>query len=195
MRRTILAARLFMAVAIHLFVVCTLNSVGQAQQKPDQPVPNELPRSWSVEEIAKATPPYGAEGKVYVLAWAVREDQLPFRVEICLAMKVLDKDDGYGRWCLAHLYRHPADKNPEWRLSAIHVTGAKGTDYYPGLWILQSKRFKEQPGNKQVYAACSLVEVGWTFENDKGWRFVSCCVCEQSWKAAIGEKPTRFFGK
>jgi hypothetical protein len=155
-------------------------------------VPNELPRSWSLEEIAKETPPYGTEGRVYVLAWKIIEDDRPLRVESCLVLKVLDKNEGYE---LAHLYRHPADKKPEWQLSMTHVSGEKGTKYYPGLWIHHCERFKDRPGNKELYASLSVEGVGWTFDQEKGWRFVGCGVCEKSWAEAIGEKPTRFFGK
>jgi hypothetical protein len=181
--------------AFLLVGVCAFCAAVPAHDKPPKPVPNELPRSWSLDEIAKATPPSGADGKVYVLAWAVRQDERPFRVESCLVMRVLDKDDGSGRWCLAHLYRHPAAKDPQWQVSTIHVTGGKGTKYYPGLWIRQAMRFKERPGNKALYAGLVTEDVEWSFENDKGWKFVGCLVCEQSWQEAIGEKPTRFFGR
>lgn len=74
----------------------------------------------------------------------------------------------------------------------MHVSGAPGTKYFPGLWIHHCKRFKERPGNKEIYAALSE-EVGWSFEQDHGWRFVACAVCEKSWEEAIGERPERFF--
>jgi hypothetical protein len=179
------------AVAI-LLITCAPWSAAFPQ---DQPVPNELPRAWSFDEIAKQTPPYGAEGRVYVLAWEVIEDDRPLRVESCLVLKVLDKESDYGRWCLAHLYRHPHEKKPEWRLSMTHVSGKKGTKYYPGLDLMHAKRFKTRPGNKELYAALSFEDVNWRFELDAGWKFVSCCLCEKSWEAAIGERPTRFFGR
>jgi hypothetical protein len=160
----------------------------------ERPVPNELPPTWSLEEIAKATPPSGTEGRVYVLAWKVMEDDRPVRTETCLALRVLENNEGY---CLAHLYLwRPVGKKPVWTLSMIHVAGEKGTKYYPGADILHAKRFKNRPSNKELYAAISSEEeVGWSFEQDKGWKFVSCAVCEKSWHEAIGEKPTRFFGR
>jgi hypothetical protein len=178
-----------------LLLLGSIVPAGYAQEKAKKTIPNELPRSWSFEEIVKATPPSGVKDPVYVLAWSVTEDDRPCRVESCLVMRILEKDDGYGRWCLAHLYRHPDDKKPEWRVSMIHVSGEKGTKYYPGLWIHQCMRFKEKPGNKELYAALPTEEVRWSFDQEKGWRFVSCGVCEKSWQEAIGEKPTRFFGK
>jgi hypothetical protein len=150
-----------------------------------------LPRSWSLEEIEKQTPPYGAKGRVYVLAWKVMEDDRPLRVESCLVLKALDKN-GYS---LAHLYRHPADKKPEWCLSWLHITGEEGTKYFPGLEILHCKRFKNRPGSKELYASLSWEDVGWSFEQEEGWKFVSCCVCEKNWQAVTGEAPTQFFGR
>jgi hypothetical protein len=161
----------------------------------EEPVPNELPRSWSLEEIAKATPPLATKGRVYVLAWSVLQDDRPLRVENCLALRVLDKDDGHGRWCLAHLVRHPADDKPEWRVSFSHILGARGTKSLTGTWVFHDKRFKKKPGNKEIYTSFSAEEVDWSFDQTKGYRFVGCAVCEKSWLAAIGEKPTQFFGR
>ena len=155
-------------------------------------VPNELPRSWSIEEIGKESPPYGAEGRVYVLAWQILEDDRPMRVESCLVLQIFEKEQEYT---LSHLYRHPDAKKPEWQLSMTHVSGEKGTKYYPGLWLFHAKRFKARPTNKDIYRALSMEEVNWRFELEKGWRFVGCGVCEKSWEEAIGERPTRFFGR
>jgi len=107
-------------------------------------------------------------------------------------LKALDKNEGYS---LAHLYRHPAEKEPKWQLSRLHVSGEEGTIYFPGLWISHCKRFKNRPGNKELYASLSWEDVGWSFGQEKGWKFVSCCVCENNWLAVIGETPTQFFGR
>jgi hypothetical protein len=172
-----------------LYLTCAAGSPASAQEKP---VPNELPRSWSLKEIAKETPPYRAEGRVYVLAWKVVEDERPLRVESCLALRVLDENKSY---CLAHLYRHPAQKKPQWQLGMTHVTGKEGTKYFPGLDIMHVKRFKSRPSNKELYAALAFEEVNWSFEFPEGWKLVGCGVCEKSWQEAIGEKPSRFFGR
>jgi hypothetical protein len=58
-----------------------------AADTPKNDVLNELPRSWDIAEIAKAAPPCGGEGRVYFLAWQVRQDGRPMRVESCLALK------------------------------------------------------------------------------------------------------------
>jgi hypothetical protein len=154
------------------------------------PVPDEIPRAWNLKDIEKATPPYGVEGRLDVLAWTVIQDARPWRTESCLVLKVLDKDDGYGKWCLASLYRLPGQDN-SWRVAKIHVKGRPGSKEFPGLWIFRSKRIKEPPGNSAIYKA--LGDVGWSFKLDKGWKYVSCCVCEHGWQQALGEKPTQFF--
>jgi hypothetical protein len=179
----------------HFFVcagaVALLACAGWSTARCDEkPTPNELPRAWSLEEIAKATPPYGAEGHVHVLAWKVVTDARPWRVESCLVFKVLDKKEGY---CLAHLYRHPTAKKPEWHLASTHVVGEKGTPVFTGLEFFHSHRFKEQPGNKELYAVLGFKGVNWRFELESGWKYISCCVCEETWQAVIGEKPTQFF--
>jgi hypothetical protein len=63
------------------------------------------------------------------------------------------------------------------------------------LWLFHAKRFKGRPSNKDIYGALSIEDVNWRFELEKGWRFVGCGVCEKSWDKAIGEKPSRFFGR
>jgi hypothetical protein len=157
------------------------------------PVPNGLPRSWNLEEIEKASPPREGTGQVYALAWKVEQDEQGHRVESCLTMRVLDWDDGEGRWCLGCLSRDPDAEKPKWRLPTVHVTGKPGTEYFPGLWIPDyHKRFKGRPGNKEVYDSVSAI--GWSFTQRAGRKIVGCGVCEESWQAALGEKPTEFFG-
>jgi hypothetical protein len=107
-------------------------------------------------------------------------------------LRVLDKKEGYH---LAHLYRHPAAKKPEWQLSMTHAAGGKDDKDRIGRWFFHSTRFKEKPGNKEVYAALRFEDGNWTFDLEDGWKFVGCGVCEKSWQEAIGERPTRFFGR
>ncbi len=193
------------ALALFLLTVCVICSTAYSQ-KPEKPIPNELPRSWNLEEIAKATPPYGTEGPVYVLAWQVLEDDRPWlrrrRVAASALRTVLTTkttDTAQVGACLRidilGIVRHPGGKEPEWQLSMIHVLGEKDGKLDTGRWIFHSKRFKTRPGNKELYAALSHTEVGWSFEQENGWKFVSCGVCEKSWQEVIGEKPTRFFGR
>src|SRR5262249_22294025 len=148
-------------VVLALSVACTVLSGAKPK---DESVPNELPRSWSLEEIAKATPPLGTEGRVYVLAWSVLQDDRRLRVESCLALRVLDKDDGHGRWCLAHLGRHPKDNKPEWQLAFSHILGAQDAKSLTGKWVFHQKWFKKKPGNKEIYASFSVEEVDWSFD-------------------------------
>src|SRR5262245_30834736 len=100
------------------------------EEPEEKVVPTELPPSWSLEDIAKESPPYGTNDPVHVLAWKIVEDERPLRVESCLVLKVLGRNNGYT---LSHLFRHPAGKKPEWQLSVAHVSGKEGTKYFPGL--------------------------------------------------------------
>lgn len=175
-------------------IVLATSTIASANSPDDEVVPNELPRAWDIEQIAKGAPPQ-VPSRVYVLAWAVMEDERPFRVERCLVLRVLDKDDGFGRWHLNHMYRHPHDKVPAWRQSVSHFSYPMGHKYFPGLWVAHYKRFKQKPTNKDIYASFGVEEVDWSFGQPDRFKFVSCAVCEKSWEAAIGEKPTQFFGR
>ncbi len=152
---------------------------------------NELPRAWDLAEIERATPPYGAGGTVYVLAWKVEEDNRPLRVETCLVLKDLGEDNEHGRWCLAHLYRHPLDKDRTWQCP-FWVSPPPPFGPEKPATIDYAKRFKTKPKNKDIYE--SLKDVQWQFALEKDWKLVGCAVSERTWEAAIGEKPTRFFG-
>ena len=155
---------------------------------------DDLPRSWDTQGTAKYFQPCGKNSPVclYILAWMVIEDDRPLRVESCLVLKVRDKGEGY--W-LGHLCRRPADKEPEWRLSTTYVIDGQETKYFRDRCITHAKIFKDKPSNKQLYDALKFEEVNWSFKQEKGWKFVSCGVCEKSWKQAIGEKPNQFFGQ
>jgi hypothetical protein len=164
-------------------------SVGVSTSCAEDPIPNELPRSWSLEEIALQMPPLEPAGRVYVLAWSIIEDERPVRVEECLAVKVFAD----GRHSFAHLYRRPDQPEAGWQIAATHVAADDPVNR-PGRFIMHTKLFPKRPTNRQVYEACRLEELDWKFNLEDSWRFVGCGVCEQSWLAVIGEKPTRFFG-
>src|SRR3954469_1198505 len=91
-----------------LVVLC-----GRGAALAPAPVPDELPPGWTAAEIARGTPPLYAFDLtgVSVLAWEIHDDGA-FCYESCLVLRVLPKDYGHGRWCLAHLYRHPRLPNP-----------------------------------------------------------------------------------
>ena len=161
----------------------------------DKTVSNQISRLVRLDDIPTRAPPYGKEGVVHVLAWKVMRGADGRRGEACLVMKVLEKDDGYGRWCLACLSRNPADKEPQWALTFAHLLGEKGSKHFLGRWVLHAKRFKDRPGNKEIYDSFSIEEVNWSFELQAGIGLVGCGVCEESWKAVIGEEPTRFFSQ
>ena len=48
-------------------------------------------------------------------------------------------------YLLAHLYRHPEDKDAGWNLSMTHVSGRPGTDVYPGLMYTHFTRLFPGP--------------------------------------------------
>lgn len=50
------------------------------------PAPTETLCSWGAKEIGKQAPPYGVEGRVYVLAWKLIEDERPLRVDSLLVL-------------------------------------------------------------------------------------------------------------
>ena len=156
---------------------------------PRWSVPNELPRGWKIAEIkAAALPTF--DGRVYFLAWQIRQDDRPLRVESCLAVKV--SRDGRG-YTLTHLYRHPGDPEPRWKVSNVHGIGRPGGP--PGQWRFHYKTFDGRPGNKELYAALAPEGVDWRWDTRHGFKFVGCGVCEASWQAVTREKPRRFFGK
>jgi hypothetical protein len=155
---------------------------------PEWVVPNELPRNWKMADIAAAAYP-ARGGRVYVLAWQIQQDDRPLRVESCLVVKV--SGDG-KKYTLTHLYRHPDDKEPKWKLSMLHAIGEAG---HAGRLYLHSMTFDGRPGNKELYAALKSLDVFWQWEPGSGCQFIGCGVCEASWQAITKEKPTRFFGK
>jgi hypothetical protein len=154
------------------------------------PAGSEIPNAWDLNEIAKATPPYGAEGRVYVLAWIITSDERPHCVERCLVLRRHENNAGAT---LAHLYRWQGAEKAEWQLSQMHVTGAVGTKFWPDLWIMHSHRFKRPPSNYAIYAALDFEGVYWNFELEKDASVIDCRVCERAWREAIGEQPTKFF--
>lgn len=172
-----------------LLIVFTHHGIA-TEPKPEQV---GLPPGWKLSEIEKATPPYGVEGKLDVLAWQIREDDRPLRVECCLVLKVLPEERKEGRWYLAQLYRHPHLDDAKWQLGIVHAHGPAERPF-PGRDIHHIKRFKERPNNKAVYDSLGFEGVHWQFELEEGWSYVGCSVCEEVWQAALGEKPTRFFG-
>ena len=174
--------RLFTAMIVMAVCICCITGGQDAKQKK-QSTPNEIPRSWNFAEIAKQAPPFGVDRQIL-------EDDRPLRVESSLVLQVSDNNRNYT---LSHLYRHPNSKDPKWHLSMGHVSGKKGTKYYPGLWLFRVKGFDKRPTNKDLYKALCFDEVNWSFQIEKGWKIVGCGVCEKSWQEAIGEKPTQYF--
>jgi hypothetical protein len=176
------------------FIVFLMSmSLAAEESKKAETLINDFPKSWNLDEIAKATPPFGHDEKVSLLVWKITEEE-GSRSQSCIVLRLLDKDDRSGRWCVAHLYWDFSAEKPKWRLSRMHVSGEKGTEDFPGRWILHSKRFKTKPNNKELYDALKSVDIHWNFVIPIEEKFVACGVCEQNWKEFTGEMPTEFFG-
>jgi hypothetical protein len=151
----------------------------------DRDTPDQFPQEWDVSDIENATPPNVA-GRVYILAWKIRQNRT-FRVDTCLVLKVLDKDDGHGKWVVAHLCRHPSWDDPSWHLAMVHATRKMGGgQILPGIIRLQ-----KPPDNGAIYAASE--EINWSFIVEDGWEIIRFSVCKRSWENAIGEKPSLDF--
>jgi hypothetical protein len=185
---------LSIAIICSLLVLLAVDIRASSDGPAKDSSPNEVPRSWDIKEIEKAAPPFGdVDGaRIFVLAWQVREDDRPLRVESCLVLKDLGRESEAGRWCLSHLYRHPLGKQKTWQLAPIWVSPPPPLGPEKPVVINHFKRLKNKPTNKEIYGTTK--EIQWKFSLDEGWNWVSCSVCEKSWEAAIGEKPTRYFG-
>jgi hypothetical protein len=156
--------------------------------------PCGIPASWDLKAIEQVMPPYATPGRVHVLAWKVVEDDRPLRIESALVLKVMTEGKG-ARALLAHLYRWPKEKDPEWQLAQTHVTGEPGSVEWPGLMLTHVKDFKTRPKNRDIYAALVPREVNWSFEREEGWKVLGSGICQAVWLEAIGENPTRSFGR
>jgi hypothetical protein len=161
---------------------------------PENVEPDELFPGWTHSEIAEAAPPYGADGPVYVLAWKVA-DFNDRRVEICLALRVLDKDDGLGRWSFSRLGRFPLE-DPRWRVTEMHVQEPDVNYPLAGRWESHNIRLKALPQDHELDEV--LEKMNWTFDLTKeaqriGFQVIASQVCENQWQQAFGHKPTRAF--
>lgn len=174
-------------LAMVLLVLCAGRL--RADAPAEVTFPNELPRSWVLRDIARVAPPF-AFGKVHVLAWSSVEDHRPLRVDSCLVLKEAETDQ-VDRWWLSHIYRHPLEKDNAWKLPPPWVAPPYPLGPKKAFGITYTKRFKNKPGNKDIYD--SLKGIKWSFLLSPDWNLVGCAVCEETWLAAIGEKPTRYF--
>lgn len=154
--------------------------------------PCAVPTGWDLGEMAAATPPYGTDGKVYLLAWQILEDDRPFRVEEALVLKHLASNGPGDAYHLARLNRDPADKGSTWSLARTHVSPESGSDE-PGRMLFHSLGFSHRPTNREIYAALTPDQVRWNFEPEEGWTRTASRVCERNWRASIGEAPTQGF--
>jgi hypothetical protein len=149
----------------------------------------ELPAGWRLEDIDRAMPSYGPGGTTYVLAWKIVEDDRPLRLEQCVALKHTDEASD-GRWVIASLHRHPGrGLRNLWEVSLPSV--APELDFKERMEKRQSRDFKSRPGNREVYAF--LDDYHWDLGAEQGFRLIDGRVCERTWQAGVGERPTKDF--
>jgi hypothetical protein len=149
----------------------------------------ELPPDWRLEDIDRAMPPYNPGGTTYVLAWKIVEDERPFRVEQCLALKHTDQASD-GRWVIASLYRHPGrGLRNLWEVSVL--SAAPDLDFKERTKLQLSRTFKSRPGNEEVYAFMDGCR--WDLSAEPGFKLIDGRVCERTWQAGVGERPTKNF--
>src|SRR5688500_1530929 len=99
--------------------------------------PDEVPTAWRMDEIKEAVG--DPDCRAHVLAWKVKQDERPLRVESCLVLTVHARRDGSSYWGLTHLYRHPLAEKPEWQQSMCHVADRNG-----GLWFIHRTTFRKR---------------------------------------------------
>jgi hypothetical protein len=162
------------------------HSVGELEPK--------LPDGWRLDAISRAVPgPDRNEdraklGTAHVLAWRVSQDDRPFTVEHCLVLKEFSRHGADRHWVLASIYRHTTD---EWHLSFVSsLMMTKGREMCCRT-VRHCKSFDSPPRNKDVYAFMDEFDCG--LAPGSGWKLVRGRVCTQTWRATIGEEPTRFF--
>ena len=82
----------------------------------------ELPKEWDLDEIVDAMPPRSDDGPTHVLAWKIIEDNRPWRVDYCLAIKQLrNPTEKQEHWVLASLARAPRN-DKDWHFVTIWIT-------------------------------------------------------------------------
>ena len=146
---------------------------------------DSFPVGWNVADVAAAAPPLTDASNVYVLAWQIL-DQGAFHADTCLVLRVLDADDGYGRWCLSLVCRHPNQDGPTWRTARRHFSG--GPNDPIGHWEFGSTRLKDPVSSADLYRAAR--RVGWDFHPDNRLGdLVGHGVCRANWVAAVGQPP------
>ncbi len=59
------------------------------------------------------------------------------------------------------------------------------------LWVYHCRTYRSCPKNEQMYAFMDEFDCGVTPK--AGWRLVKGWVCTDTWRAVIGQEPTRFF--
>jgi hypothetical protein len=78
-----------------------------------------------------------------------------------------------------------------WEVSVL--TAAPDLDFKERTEIRQSQYFATRPGNQQVYGFLDLIR--WNLGAEQGFKLIDGRVCERTWQAGVGEKPTKDFSR
>lgn len=147
-----------------------------------------FPRDWNLAEIKTAAYPFG-ESKV--LAWSIREDNRPLRVESCLVGNIAGEEK--DEWRIIVIYRHPLSDDKKWHLAMLHATYPKGHKFFPGLWHFGMELFDTQPSNKDVVSFLNRPTISWTFATEEKWHLLDSHISTDNWKWFTGELPSSKF--
>jgi hypothetical protein len=155
----------------------------------------ELPSAWQLDAISEALPQPQGEQAAFpttdtaVLAWRVREDDRPFRVVECLALKRFEDSSAGRRWVLACLF----EASPGvWHVGQVqYVTAPVNGKPSHCVWVRHCRTYRSCPQNADIYAF--MDDFDWSLTPTKGWRLLKGRVCTSTWRTVIGQEPTRLF--
>jgi hypothetical protein len=177
-----------------LLVLALILSLHIADRQPKIVARQEFPASWKVDEILTALAKTGNPGphssvdpnpRAYILTWKIQEDDRPWYSEECILWVHYQDSNRRKLWTLAHVARSP--KPPPqgwgsgWELAKVYDAPVA---YY--------RVFAWAPTNQDVYKF--LHDSWWEFGPSDGFKTLEAGVCVETWREAIGEAPTEFFG-
>lgn len=154
------------------------SSVPPAAKRPGRAAAGcaRLPAEWVPTEIAQAAlgdAKAAATATLRVLAWQFDEDDRPLLVHSALVWIQAGQS-----WRLAHLYRHPRDVKPSWRISMVTDVPYAGAQSYA-----------RAPGRAELDRF--LDDTWWRFAPHSGFRLLDAEVCADAWRATFAQPPWR----
>jgi len=135
------------------------------------------PPDWKLSEIIDEV--YGIKNASgHILAWKTQEDERPLYVESLIAVIEIDKT----RYLLAHLFRHPRERNSRWRESVITDVAYVG-----------SRSFSHPPTQMELLSF--LEDTWWSFTEEPGWKILDVGLDAEKWKNLTGQELPQEFLK